>query len=79
MTAMLAGIAAPLLHPMELRLTLAGRALEFGAAVPHFHNLVEAGRVVRIFVLELFEGVFGHGSIRHVQIYSCARRTSDIT
>jgi hypothetical protein len=30
MTAMLAGIAAPLLHPMELRLTLAGRALEFG-------------------------------------------------
>lgn len=59
MAALLAGKRAPLRHRMKLGpINAAGRAGDLGAPVVDFHQLGEAGRVVRIFGLELFEGVF---------------------
>jgi hypothetical protein len=60
--ALLAGIGPALSHRVEFspQRATAG-ACDFGAAVVDLHQLGEAGRVVRIFGLELFEGVFGHG------------------
>lgn len=57
----LTGVGTALGHRMELVLLPAVRAHGEGAAVVHSHKLREAGRVVRILGLELFESIF-HGS-----------------
>jgi hypothetical protein len=55
--AMLARIGAPLGDAMELGVRAARGAGEFAPAVAHVHDLVEASRIVRVFVFELLERV----------------------
>jgi hypothetical protein len=61
MATLLAGEGASLVHHVKSRLDTACLAENVGPAVVDFHQLREARRIVRIFGLELFEGVFGHG------------------
>jgi hypothetical protein len=60
MAAVLTGIGAPLAHGMESSRLLAAGAADRGAAVVDFHELGEAGGVVRVFGLKLLESVLGH-------------------
>jgi hypothetical protein len=57
----LAGKGPPLGHGVEFGpLHPATRTGDFGPAVVDFHELAKAGRVIRVFGLELLEGVLGH-------------------
>ena len=59
--ALLASESASLRHHMEIRFYTARRAVNVRAAEIDFHELGEAGAVVRVFSLEIFERVFRHG------------------
>lgn len=61
MTAPLAGVGPPLGHLVELHPFGTNRAIGFLAAVLDLHDPAQAGRVIRVFGLELLEGVLGHG------------------
>src|ERR1700728_1199273 len=61
MAAPLASVSPALGHLMETHPLVADRAIRFFAAVLNFHDPLKAGGIVRIFGLELLEGVFGHG------------------
>ena len=60
MTASLASVGPPGAHRMEFHPLVANLTMRLVAAVLDFHDPGEACRVVRIFSLKLFEGVFSH-------------------
>jgi len=60
-TTFLTGKTSPLAHWIKIGKRPAAWAMNVRPAEIDFHQLREARRVVWIFRLELFEGVFGHG------------------
>lgn len=57
MTAVLADKGPPLGERMELGIDATAGADDFRPAEIHFHQLAEAGRIIRVDRLEGFEGV----------------------
>ena len=60
MAAKLADKGAALGKSMKFRIFLAFWSLNFSASIIHFHELRQAGVIVRVHLLELLECALGH-------------------
>ncbi len=68
MATFLAGIGAASVHRMKLGALVAMGAMRHVPAVLDFHHASEAGRIRGVLVLEILEGVFGHGAIPYLRL-----------